>query len=367
MPSDTAEELQLTVPSPSTPGASRRMKISGDTVLCATAGYDERSRRAVVGLHAHMFEHDIVPAEMAVQLRRENGKPYSDDSVYQLLTGRREGGIDNMVEAIERFLKLEEERAKIVRAPFVRWRLARRIWEVCQGSLIYQKICFVIGETHSGKTTPLIEYQREHNHGETVYVRMPAMGNMGDFLIAMAEALKISPSLTARELRRRVKRSFTDRMLLIVDQAHECFQREESRRTPEVMLYLMEIHDEAKCGIVLAGTQVLRDAFETGLHKKKLKQLDMRHLVIQRLDDAPGEEDLAEFAAAYGLPRARGEALALQKRTIEAHSLGRWCTILQAASRLAAKRKAKLNWDFVLDADAGIRAMQNNGAAKGEK
>ena len=36
------------------------------------------------------------------------------------------------------------------------------IWEVCQGALIYQKICFVVGETHSGKTTPLIEYQREH-------------------------------------------------------------------------------------------------------------------------------------------------------------------------------------------------------------
>lgn len=339
-----------------------KYRISGDVVNKATADADDETRSALRWLHSFGAYGNYSLDEIASLLKQDNGKPYSRDSVYQALTGRRaESGasLAPFVAAVQRLRKIEEARAGSNRAPFVETLLTRRIWKICETALNFQRIAFIYGASQIGKSTALEEYQRTHNHGETIYVRMPARGSLGEFTRWLAKSLRISQGLKEWQIKERIFSAIDDRMLLIVDQCHECFRSNNyGERSIASLLFVMEIFDRCKCGIVLVGTTEFERGVTDSRFAGTLRQLTRRGLPRPlRLPDKPTADNLNEFAAAYGLRPATDKAAALQADTIRDHDLGIWLTTMQAAQKIASKRKAHMSWDHVIAAHAAFLSI----------
>jgi DNA transposition AAA+ family ATPase len=328
---------------------ARRFKIPGDVVNRATAELPDHQRSALRWLHAHGAENDYTLAELGRKIR------YDETTVYRVFYGKYEGRIDNVVAEIESLRKLTEERAKSRKLDFIETALAKKIWRVCEAALEFQRLAFIFGDSQIGKSTALKRYAADHNHGSTIYMSIPTGGALSHFLDALAVALRISPQQKDKELRRRILGAFDDRMLLIVDEAHQALL---TKRTINPLEFVRELHDARGCGVVLAGTNVFRDGIETGSLAPLLKQTRRRRLVGLQLPNAPAAKDLNAFAAAYGLPPASGESLQLQTSVIRDEALGMWLTLLRMASKLAAKQQKKLVWAHVQQAHAGLQTLE---------
>jgi DNA transposition AAA+ family ATPase len=350
---------------PLSTSANIKFKIPGDRVNKATEDLPDEQRSLIRWVHAYYEEHAFELDELAAKLKKPDGSAYSRDSLYQLLTGRREAGVDNMVAAIkefkrevERAAKLAAERVTITRIGFVVTSLAQKIWKLCNAALIYQKIVFIWGDSQIGKTVALLKYALDHNHGETIYVRVPEGGALYAFMEELAIALRISPQQKIGELRRRIIGAFDDRMLLVIDEIHNCFMTGDGLAHLRVGEFIREIHDRKKCGVIICGTNVGQRAIFTGKHKELTKQLRRRALGEGlQLPNVSSTRDLATIAAAYGLPTAADEALKLQREVNTVNGLGVWMTYLQAASRGAKKGNEKLTWRHVLKTHASFVAL----------
>lgn len=335
--------------------ADRRYRIAGDVVNKATADLPDDQRSSIRWLHAHAAENNLNLDEVGKLIR------YDETTVYRVLTGKYEGNLANVCREIDEFRKLHDERQKGRKLQFIETAMTRKIWRVCEAALEYQRVAFVFGETQVGKTEALREYARTHNHGSTVYVEMPTGGALVNFMAKLCKALRISTQLKYREMRRRLIESFDDRMLLIVDECHRCIRDgDRGTRSLEPIDFCREIFDSAKCGLVLCATNVFREAMdESGsLISGILKQTKRRRLCALQLPAVPTNDDLKQFAAAYGLSPATGEALTLQSEVIRDEALGMWLTLLRMASKIAHQRGKKLGWEHVIAAHAGLRSLE---------
>lgn len=346
-----------TVPARS-PDAQRRYNIAGDVVFKASADLPEDQRRAVRWLHDYCAENNIAYQEVGQRLKKDDGGAYDGNTVYKILTGRHRAQFDRVTKSILDFKRLVEERATIKRLPFIQTRLAKKIFQVCEAALIYQKIAFVSSDGQVGKTTAAREYQRTHNHGQTIYARMPAGGSLRLFLEELANSFKgISLQDKTNVLKSRIISAFDENMLLIVDEVHQIFSARSMK--VETIEFIREIHDRRKCGVVLIDTNVFPREIATGHHHQLLSQLDRRSLVKLQLPTRPSVPDLESIAAGYKLPKATGEALKLQTDIVRDHGLGVWCTYLQAASRRAEKKQKSMSWAHVIEAHEFIQNLSD--------
>jgi DNA transposition AAA+ family ATPase len=338
-----------------------RYRLTGDAVNQATANLPDAHRSELRWLHAYASENNVSLDDLAAMLKKPNGDTYSRDSVYQALTGRRaEAGasLAPICDAIARVRKIMEERATIRRAPFIETSLTKRIFKYCNAALNFQKVAFIYGHSQIGKTTALEEYQRQNNHGQTIYVRMPTRGTMNEFVCWLAKTLRIRTGMKMWDMKERIISAFDDRMLLIVDQCHECFSAHYNSRAMASLVFAMEIHDRTKCGLVLAGTTDFERGMHDAAHRDVMVQLLKRAFPKPlRLPAKPTAKNLDEFAAHYGLEPAKGEALELQSETIRDLDLGVWLTYLQVASRISAKKGQALKWTHVLEARDSFNAL----------
>lgn len=348
--------------------ANNKLKIPGDKVNKATANLPDEQRSLIRWIHAYYDDHAFTLEELAAKLRQPSGKPYSRTSLYHLLTGgRMEDGvkIDNMVNAIrvfrtetERVERITTERGTIKRIGCVATTLAKKIWKLCHAALIYQKIIFIWSDSQVGKTFALEKYAADHNHGETIYVRVPEGGALYAFMEELAVSLRISPQQKIGELRRRVIDAFDDRMLLIVDEIHNCYVTGDGKAHVRVGEFIREIHDRTRCGVIICGTYIGEKAIFTGKQADLTKQLRRRALGKGlQLPAVSTARDLALIAAEYELAPASGEALRIQTEINKHDGLGVWMTHLQAASRIAAKKKQTLSWEHVIKAEASLKAL----------
>lgn len=328
--------------------ALRRFRTPGDIVNRATAELPDEARTEIRWLHAYAWEHDIPLPELARLVR------YDESTLSRVFNGKYEGNIDNVVAEVRGFRKLQEERNKGRKLSFIETSLTRRIWRVCAATLEFQRISFIYGDSQIGKTTALVHYRDTHNHGSTIYVRMPTGGAMTYFLSELAEALRISTKLKERDLWRRIIHSFDDRMLLIVDECHQALLT--SRRINPIE-FIRELHDTTGCGVVLAGTNVFRDELNAGHLAPLMKQTTRRRLLAVQLPNVPPDKDLNTFAEAYGLPPATGEHLKLQTDFVKQDGLGMWLCLFRNAAKLAANRKTRLTWKHVGEAHAAAAAI----------
>lgn len=352
MNAETTSE-QLVPTSPGAVGGMVFNRIAGDVVNKATAELPDNQRSAIRRFHAHYVENDLSIDEAAKLIRS------SASTLSLVLRGKYPASLDNVVSEIESFFELLEKRTAGRKIEFIKTKLTERIWHVCNSALEFQRIAFIFGESQVGKTEALEAYQRSHNHGSTIYISIPTGGRLYDFLIKLAEKLRISTAIREAQLRRRIIESFDDRMLLIVDEAHNCISdNSRSERRLLTIEFIRELFDERKCGVVICATKVFQRAMESGAIEKLLRQTKRRRLCALNLPDRPTREDLNTFAAAYGLPASSGEARELETKLVDNEALGMWLTLLRMAAKLATERKQKLQWAHVLTAHAGLQALE---------
>jgi hypothetical protein len=336
-----------------TPQQNLTTRIAGDVVNRATADLPDDQRSAIRRLHAHYVENNLTLAETGKLI------DYSDATITTMFRGKFEGSLVNVTQAIIKYFDLADERSTSSKLPFIKTSLTERIWKVCGSALEFQKIAFIFGDQQIGKTAALKAYRDEHNHGSTIYVRMPTGGALSNFLIELARALRIGENLSISRVRERIKKAFDSRMLLIVDEAHLCIKESgRSQRSVESIDFVREIFDETECGVVLCATNVFSDAMESGTLHKILRQTKRRRLCALQLPRVPRQEDLNTFAAAYGLPASSGAARELEHSMVDAEAIGMWLTLLRMGAKVAAKRKEKLNWSHVITAHAGLRELE---------
>lgn len=358
---------------------SKKYRIAGDTVFRATAEMPNEQRNALRWLDSHARENNMGRDDLGKLLKKPDHTHYSFDSIYQALTGRRDGGLDQICQSIEEYRKFYERESSLTKSGFIETAVTDAVFRICRKALTRHRICFIFGESQVGKTTALMEYKARNNHGETIYVSMPTGGGITYFTEELAIQLGISPQTKERDLRRRIIGMFDERMLLIVDECHQCFRNSRSERSMFALEFIREIHEKRKCGVVLSGTNVFRDEIQTGKSAGMLRQLWLRGLSPLQLPDRPTLDQLERFAEAYRLdpPRApttdwpisfRSATGDLQKHTdcpmriqtevIDVSGLGRWIAILQEASDMATEKRVKLSWAHVIAAYALFKALE---------
>lgn len=351
---------------------NRRFAIAGDTVVKATTDLPENQRVALRWFAEYGRKKNLRVEECAELLQKPNGETYSYHSLYAAWTGRREGGLENLTEAIEKFRRRSEEADPRKSSSIIVTALSQKISTYCRRAFERKRVSFIFGESQIGKTYALAEYARVFNHGETKMFRMPTRGSLSDLMNEMASSNNVSPHSRHSDRRRRIIESFDENMLLIVDECHQCLGNTSDRALASLE-FIREIHDRRKCGVVLCGTNVFRDALKTN---KVLRQLWLRGMPPLQLPSVSTPNDLLQFASAYGLGAPLDGELEitttdsdgkkikhsdnpakLQHDVNEKFGLGRWCAILQEASELAKERKKPMSWGYVLLAHAQFEAM----------
>jgi len=355
-----------------------RFRLPGDLVAKATSALPDEQRSAIKWLATWCAESKLDLKHLEGRLKKTNGQPYSFASIYAVMTGRRiESGIGvaEFCEAIERFRRQVTEIEPAISTNFIHTELTKKMWRTCRRAFEKRRLTFILGESQIGKTTGMAEYARAGNH-ETVMLRMPTGGTMGDFLLEFCTRLYIPVQQHSRgELKRRIMDCFDERVLLIVDECHQALPSHYSDRGLLCLEFCREIHDRRKCGVVLCGTNVLREGILRGPSSKKLRQLWLRRFAPLQLPDKPSASVLDEFARAFGLPPApdrayqigtgdqafRKSPAALQNDIIERDGLGLWIKVLEEARDLAEEDKSKMQWRYVLEAYAEQVAFESGG------
>lgn len=347
-------------------GAARRFSISGAVIAKTCEGLPDKEREALKWLSGYCTAKNISLKEIAPRILKPNGESYSYDSLYQALTGRREvGQLGPVAEAIAAFRRQVEESTVHLETEFIETAISRKIFAICDKARSRRKMVLIFGESQIGKTTNLITYQDRHNHGETIYVRLPTGASATQLELELAFILNVPTSLNGADRRRAIVNCFDSRMLLIVDEAHEGSVR--------ALNFVREIHDRRKCGVVLSGTKVLREQLHAGPYARNFRQILLRCMPALQLPDRPSKAELAAFAAAYDLGPAGSDEIGarvtytddsgrertktitaapaeLQERVIARDGLGRWCMILQEARDMAQEKRRPVTWGSVIAA-----------------
>ena len=330
-----------------------RLRIPGDVVNQATADLEDAQRSAIRRLHAYYIENDLSLDEAAALIH------LSGTTLSLVFRGKYQASLDKVVNEIDHFFDLMDRRAVGRKAAFIPTAMSKQIWGLCGEALNLQRILFIFGESQIGKTEALTAYAKAHNHGSTIYVSVPTGGRITHFLQKLAAKLRISIQQTNDDLRRRIMDSFDERMLLIVDEAHQCIPKSGYSVTPlQTIEFIREIFDERHCGVVICATNQFRDAMDRDArYEKILVQVKRRMLLPLPLPDRPKQADLDAFSAAFGLPPSSGNYRAIEKDVIERDALGMWLTLLRMAAKIAHERKQKLDWTHVASAQAGLKAL----------
>ena len=325
--------------------------FGGDKVIQATKDLAEEQRDAIRWYFYYCIENELSLTQASINIR------FDKSTIFRVMTGTYGAKLDGIVEAILAFKKIAEERASITRAEFVETKTAKRIWKICESALIYNSISFIYGDSHIGKTWSLEEFTRQHDHGQTKYIRMPSSAGIQLLMKEFAGACALSKDSAFERLRDRVIKAIDKNHLVIVDEIHQTFVSYHKQARLSCLELIREIHDRTRCGMVLCGTNVFRDELQQGLHKRFLEQLRRRGIFELQLPSVPPRADLDAIAESYGLAPCEGEAEQLVLQIAKNAGLGRYCKFLEAASRHAKKKNQKLNWGHFVSAHDIIKNL----------
>ena len=324
--------------------------ISGDVVKQALAELVKREeltgdQEALVWwFYCHCRESGWDLKEAAAEIGKDS------TTLYRVWTGKYGASLGNICQDIARYRKLAEERATRVKLDFVETSIWKICDKVCNAALVTQTVAFIWGDSQIGKTTALEEYARRNNHGQTKYVRMPASAGVQLFMKELAKACYVSPDSCFDRLRDRVLNAIDDKTLIIVDELHQAFTSYQAGSAIKVMEVIREIYDRTHCGMVLVGTNVLRDNLHTGRMAAILEQLRRRGTIKVQLPAHPPKVDLDRIAKKFGLAPADGIAAQVVKDMIHTSGLGMYIKFLSSAGMLANREGKKLSWDHFVQA-----------------
>lgn len=318
--------------------------FNGKTVMKATEAYEPAHREAVRWLFFHCIDRDISRADAARAVGRDPA------TIYKVCTGRYPSKLDNIIADILEWKKREEVAALQSDVPFVDTSIAKRIFKTCESAWTYQTTGFLWGESQTGKTTALEQFQRLNNHGLSRYIRLPAGGSKMGVLRRIAKASAVSPGGSYDYMVDNIVGATDSTNLLIFDEVHQVFTTYNRFKRLEVLEMIREIGDLAHCGVVFCGTNVLRDELMHGEAKKLLEQFRRRGVFTVQLPDHAPIKDLDGIAKAFSLPPAKGEARELIKHINQTSGLKQYTTFLRMAVRLSESECEPINWSHFVRA-----------------
>lgn len=326
------------------------INISGDVVKQALADQvrkedlTQEQSDLIWWFYCHARTEGFDLKEAAHQIGKDS------TTLYRVWSGKYAARLDGICSDITRYRKLAEERSQRVKLDFVETSTWKIIDKVCNAALVTQTVAMIWGDSQIGKTSCLEEYARRNNHGQTKLVRMPASAGVQLFMKEMARACFVSTHSSFESLRERVLNAIDDKTLVIIDELHQAFTSYQHGSAIKVAEVLREIYDRTHCGLVLCGTNVLRDELHTGTLAPILEQLRRRGTIKIQLPATPPKSDLDRIAKRFGLPPAEGLALDVVKTMLQSSGLGMYIKFLQAGCAMAAKEGRKASWDHFVQA-----------------
>lgn len=354
---------------------SQRFRIAGDVVARATEELPDEQKTAVRWFAGYCRKRNLGPEECATLLPRKPGSPecYSWDSIYALITGRRRDqgvSIEPICKAIEAFRRQVESVSRAGESGFIQTRLSKAIWQRMDRARERAKISFIFGESQIGKSEALMAYERARNDCMTVYIETPGGACLSGFQERLSHILAVPQVHRHGDRGDRLISCFSKGMLLIVDEAHRLLKK---KKAFAVFDWLRELYNRSNCGIVLAMTPEGRGYFDGKGSLMELHQLWNRRIAPLVLPKTLPSDDLALFAAYYGLDPApdqevrvkstyidehgreregefKRKPLELQTEVVSREGLGVWITILQDAADMARDQRRAISWAAVLRA-----------------
>jgi DNA transposition AAA+ family ATPase len=353
-----------------------RWGIPTDLVMKATETLPPEVRDAIRWVQRHGVNSGMSRAQLAERLLKDNGEPYDANTVYQVLTGRRNesgGSLEAFARAVQRLRRRLQESEAITAEGFIHTPITKAVWRVCQAALRKHRVAYVFGDSQIGKTTAVTEFARCHNHGTTILVRMPTGGALGKFQAELAGRMGLSQHRRTEDISRRIFDSFDESMLLVVDEAHQALTGPTGIQTLE---WIRELHDRRRCGVVIVATEALRQSLASHRTLRQLWRRRSPGMVIS-LPAAVPQDILEQFAESFGLDPAPDRKLTVsyrddfaherkftrnplevQQEVVGAEGLGAWCKLLEDARDLAEANDGRLGWGKVIIAYAIARSNE---------
>jgi DNA transposition AAA+ family ATPase len=362
------------------------INISGDTVTTKTAHLDDEERSLVRWAYDYARDNDwgwnLAAKELGVSsttlyriwVDKYRHQMVQKDSAGNKVPHPKAGeriSLSSICETLADRKRLFDERATLRKVPFVETSVFKTIDKICEEALLSQTVAMIYGESQIGKTESLEEHRRRNNHGQTIYVRLPASAGVQLVMKEVAKACRVSPDSSFEHLRDRVHKAIDGTKLLIIDELHEVFECYQKKSIVRVLEVIREIFDRTKCGLVLCGTRVFRENLETGHYAQFLKQLRRRGVLEAQLPDVAPVPDLNAFAAAYGLPPLKvvykekklvgqDAAADLVLAIAKEYGLGRYIKTLARGARRATKKTQRYTWDHFLQAYDFVARLKDN-------
>jgi DNA transposition AAA+ family ATPase len=270
--------------------------------------------------------------------------------MYKVCTGRYAAGLDAIVADILDWKKREEVSALQSAVPFVETSIAKRVFMTCESAWAYQTTAFLWGESQTGKTFALQEFQRRNNHGLSRFIRLPAGGSKMGVLRRIAAASAVTRHGTYDHILDNIIGATDSTNILIFDEVHQVFTTYQRFNRISVLEMIREIGDTAHCGVVFCGTNVLRDELMAGEARKLLEQFRRRSAFEVQLPDRAPVKDLDAIARAFNLPPAKAEARELIKHINLTSGLQQYTAYLRKAVNIAASQSDPVDWSHFIQA-----------------
>ena len=308
----------------------------------------EEDGEEVFWLYSYAQEYHLKEADLAAKMGA-----YDKNTLYQLVRGmygvQKDGKYSswaNVIRAIRSFKAVEVEEMKKKNIGIIETEVKKTVFQACTAALNDGMPAFIYGASQIGKTTALQEFQRQHNHGRTVYLRMGSGWTRARLVRELA--LKFGNGVKATKcwaLEDAIFGSLTRYNLLIIDEFHLALETTSEQSSKAIMEFVREVFDRTGCGLVMSATKVGLSGLEGGKNQMLFDQLRRRGVVRVVLPDAPPVRDINTIARSFDLALPTGEVLAGIKRLIKERGLGVYVKYLQKAYALAKAKKEPLTWE----------------------
>lgn len=308
----------------------------------------EEDGEEIFWLYSYAVENKLNEAALSAKMGA-----YDKNTLYQLFRGLygvykdgKSSSWANIVKAIKAFKTVELEEQQKKHIGIVETEVKQVVFRACDAALGDGMPAFIYGASQIGKTTALLEYQRLHNHGRTVYMRMGSGWTRARFVRELARHFNNGVKATkCWALEDAIFGSLNRYNLLIIDEFHLALETTSEASAKAIMEFVREVYDRTGCGLVMASTKVGLAGLESGKNKMLFDQLRRRGVVKVVLPDAPPVRDINTIARTFELPLPTGDDLRAVKNLIATRGLGVFLKYLQKAYAVTKKRKAELTWE----------------------
>jgi DNA transposition AAA+ family ATPase len=339
--------------------------MSRDDIVANIDRYPAEAKHALLSAFAWCIDprHPMAKPDFA---RRVGA---SDNLVYKLYSGKYRDTDGNqlcpspeLIKAIYQFLELEKERYEAGENQFVTTPTARKISTSCELARESNSVVIMWGPSHIGKTWAMVHHTAQNNHGRTIYARMRAASGRGGMVRRLADCIGISDKSNTDALVARIKNAVTQDMLLILDECHLLFNTYQRNSADACFETLREIHDETKCGMVLAFTildelrarsaRELQQLWRRGVHKVPLPLMptkdDLKAILSHNGIAFPDAKDEVEIG---GVTERPYEVL---RQLAKLEGLKAITERLRYGRKLANRSHEDLAWSHVIEAHLRI-------------